>query len=168
MTHLPKPYVPRRHFADLLHAAMATNPDIWLCTADLGYGMFREIERDYPDRFVNVGAAEQLLVGAGVGLALEGKLPICYSITPFLLYRPAEWLRNYLDHERINVKLVGAGDFADYAHDGFSHHIHNVLKTMSIYPRITTYLPDKNAAALEIDFPTFLADSKPGLMVLRK
>lgn len=168
MSQSPKPYVPRRHFADLLHAAMATNPDIWVCAGDLGYGMLKEIERDYPDRFVNVGAAEQLLVGAGVGLALEGKLPICYSITPFILYRPAEWLRNYLDYEKINVKLVGAGNEDDYAHDGFSHHIYNIEQTMSLYPNITTYLPTKDFAALEVDFAAFLAHPNPSLMVLRK
>lgn len=168
MTQLPKPYVPRRHFADLLHAAMAANPDIWVCTADLGYGMFREIERDYPGRFVNVGAAEQLLVGAGVGLALEGKLPICYSITPFITHRPAEWIRNYLDHEQINVKLVGAGNEADYAHDGFSHHIFNVETYMATYPNINTYLPTRAPEDLVSQFATFIGDARPSLMVLRK
>lgn len=163
-----KPYIQRRHFADLLHSQMAVNPDIWVLVADLGFKMWDEIARDYPDRFVNVGAAEQLLVGAGVGLALEGKLPICYSITPFLLYRPAELIRNYLDHEKINVKLVGAGNEGDYAHDSFSHHIFNVPQTMSLYPNISTYLPDKSAAALDADFPAFINDPKPSLMVLRK
>lgn len=168
MTQPAKPYVPRRHFADLLHAEMARNPDVWLLTGDLGYGMLREIERDYPDRFVNVGAAEQLLVGAGVGLALDGKLPICYSITPFIVYRPAEWIRNYLDHEQINVKLVGAGYGNDYAHDGFSHHIWNLGPTMACYPNLSLYTPSRAPGDLESDFKTFMTDARPGLMALRK
>lgn len=163
-----KPYISRRHFADLLHARMAIDQLVHVVVADLGFMMWTEIERDYPDRFHNVGAAEQLMVGVAVGLALDGKLPICYSITPFILYRPAEWIRNYLDHEKICVKLVGAGNESDYAHDGFSHHIFNVKETMSLYPNISTYLPAKAATELERDFPTFISDPRASLMVLRK
>ncbi len=167
MTQSPKPYIPRRHFADLLHTEMARNPDIWVLTGDLGYGMLKEIERDYPDRFVNVGAAEQLLLGAGVGLALDGKLPICYTITPFL-FRAAEWMRNYLDHESINVKLVTAGLEDDYAHDGFSHHFFNLPTFMQSFPKIDLCLPSRKPEYLESHFARFMADPKPGLMVLRK
>ena len=163
-----KPYIPRRHFADLLHARMAVDPTVWCLTGDLGFGMLKEIERDYPDRFVNVGAAEQLLVGAGVGLALEGKTPICYSITPFILYRPAEWIRNYLDHEKIRVKLVGAGYGDDYSHDGFSHHIWNIGPTMTCYPNVSLYTPEKTREDLERDFSTFISDPRASLIVLRK
>jgi transketolase len=46
---------------------------------------------------------------------------VVYSITPFVLYRPFEWIRNYLDHEKIPVKLVGGGRDKDYGYLGFSH-----------------------------------------------
>ncbi len=163
-----KPYMPRRHFADLLLIEMRANPNIVVYVADLGYMMWNEIRAEFPDRFVNMGASEQLLVGAAVGAALCGKLPICYSITPFIAYRPAEWIRNYLDHEQINVKLVGAGLGADYAHDGFSHHIWNLGPTMACYPNLSLYTPDRAPESLDGDFAAFMADPKPGLMVLRK
>jgi transketolase len=162
-----KTYVPRRHFADLLHARMAADDRIWMIAGDLGYGLLKEIERDFPDRFVNVGAAEQLLVGAGVGLALSGKIPVCYTITPFYL-RASEWLKNYLDHEKINVKLVGAGLDDDYSHDGYSHHLFNIDKHMACYPNVELYQPGREPEALEYQFKTFMDAQYPGLMILRK
>ncbi len=163
-----KPYIQRKHFADLLLIEMRANPNIVVYTADLGFVMFDEIRAEFPDRFVNMGAAEQLMVGAAVGAALCGKLPICYSITPFIAYRPAEWIRNYLDHEQVNVKLVGAGYGGDYAHDGFSHHIWNLEPTMSCYPNLSLYTPSREPDDLIADFAAFMTDPKPGLMVLRK
>lgn len=110
----------RPQFAEHLHAAMSANEKIVVCTADLGYKMFDKIRADYPDRFFDFGAAEQLMLGAAVGLAQEGFIPITYTITPFY-WRAAEWIRNFLNHEGANVKLVGSGRGRDYAHDGFTH-----------------------------------------------
>ncbi len=111
----------RGWFAAALHDQMEKDDRVWLLTGDLGYGMLDKIRDDFHDRFVNVGASEQLLLGAGIGLALEGKIPFCYSITTFLLYRPFEWIRNYVNHEKIPVRLVGSGVDDDYKHDGFTH-----------------------------------------------
>lgn len=161
------PYISRRHFADLLHARMKIDDSIVVYTGDLGYMMFDQIRADFPDRYENVGAAEQLLLGAGVGAALSGKLPILYTITPFL-FRAAEWMRNYLDHEQIRVKLVTSGLDDDYHHDGFSHHLFNLDTYMTTFPNVSTYLPAKAHADLERDFPTFISDPRASLMVLRK
>jgi transketolase len=96
----------RKQFAEYLHHEMAQDERIYLLTGDLGYGLWDKIKIDYPDRFINFLSSEQLMMGAAVGLALEGKIPVVYSISPFVLYRPFEWIRNYLNHENINVKLV--------------------------------------------------------------
>jgi transketolase C-terminal domain/subunit len=56
------------------------------------------------------------MIGAATGMAMEGKIPVVYSITPFLLYRPFVFLRNYLHHENIPVKLVGGGRNKDYGY----------------------------------------------------
>ena len=100
---------------------METNPDIYLVTADLGMGMWDKIRDDFPDRFLNTGASEQAASDICVGLALSGKIPVFYSITPFLLYRCFETLRTYINHEELHVILVGSGRDDDYKHDGFSH-----------------------------------------------
>lgn len=130
-------------FAFELYKAMAANDRIYLLTGDLGYGVLNHHRDDFPDRFLNVGASEQLLLGAGVGLALSGRIPICYSITSFLLYRPFEWIRNYLQHEGIPVLLVGSGLDDDYKHDGITHQTYDARKVLNLFPRIRQYFPPK-------------------------
>lgn len=100
---------------------MSENKDIWALTGDLGFGGFDKIREDFPDRFINCGASEQAMMGMAVGLAQEGKIPFVYSITPFLLFRPFETIRNYLHHEKAHVILIGSGRYTEYEHDGFSH-----------------------------------------------
>ena len=132
----------RGWFAAALHTEMEKNDRIWCLTGDLGYGMLDQIRDDFPDRFRNVGASEQLLVGAGVGLALSGKIPFCYSITTFLIYRAFEWHRNYLNHEQIPVMLIGSGYGDDYKHDGISHQPWEVGQVLDCLPNITQLYPD--------------------------
>lgn len=134
----------RKVFSEELFLQMGRNKNIWLLTADLGYGYLDKIRSEFPDRFVNVGAAEQSLVGIGVGLALQGQIPILYSITPFLLYRPFETIRNYVNREKIPVKLVGSGRDRDYELDGFSHWAEEDKDVMSIFKNIEAYWPEKS------------------------
>lgn len=112
----------RREFAKQLFKIMSENKDVILITGDLGYKMFDEIRDKLPKQFYNTGAAEQTMMGIAVGLSIEGKIPIVYSITPFLIYRPLEVIRNYIDHENLPIIMVGSGRDNDYSHDGFSHY----------------------------------------------
>lgn len=132
----------RAIFAQELHKQMKKNKNIWVVTNDLGYKMWDKIREDFPDRFLNVGAAEQALIGVSVGLALEGKIPFVYSITTFLLYRPFETIRNYIDHEKIPVRLIGAGRDKDYGDLGFSHWSEEDKQVMKIFKNIKSQWPD--------------------------
>ena len=132
----------RGWFAYELYKHMAKDERIYLITGDLGYGMLDYIKKDFPKRFINVGAAEQSLLGIGIGLALEGKIPIIYSITTFLLYRPFETIRNYVDYEKIPVKLIGSGRDKDYAHDGISHWALEDRKILKIFKNIEAEWPE--------------------------
>lgn len=111
----------RQKFASELYELMKMDSNIYLITADLGYIMFDRIRDAFPARFFNVQAAEQAMLDIAVGFALNGKIPVVYSITPFLLFRPFESIRNYVNKENIPVVLVGSGRDHDYEHDGFSH-----------------------------------------------
>ena len=70
----------RKVFAKLLEDEMSQNKDIFLITADLGYGLWDSIRENYEDRAINVGSAEQLALGACVGLAMEGKFQ-CFILS---------------------------------------------------------------------------------------
>ena len=132
----------RGWFAGCLYNAMIDNPNIILIVGDLGYGMFDKIREDFPNRFLNTGAAEQAMMGIACGLALERKIPVVYSITTFLLYRPFEVIRNYINHENITVKLIASGRDKDYAHDGFSHDSTDAKGVLSLWANINTYWPE--------------------------
>lgn len=132
----------RAIFASEIYKIMSKNNKIWVLVNDLGYKMWDKVKQDFPNRFINVGAAEQTLIGVGVGLALSGKIPIVYSITSFLLYRPFEAIRNYVNHEKIAVKLIGAGRDKDYLHDGVSHWSKEDKKIMKIFKNIKARWPE--------------------------
>ena len=157
----------RKEFAELLHQEMKTNPAVYVLTADLGFGILDEIKKDYPDRFYNVGAAEQLMVGAAVGLDQAGKIPFCYSITPFLLYRPFEFIRNFLGNELANVKLVGSGRDMDYSHDGFSHWAHDDESVLASVPQVRIHKPE-SMLDLENKFVRMMNHIGPDYMNLRR
>ncbi len=167
MNQASQPPRMRRCFADILYQHMARNKDIWVLTADLGYKMWDMIRDDYPKRFINVGASEQAMMGMAVGLALEGKVPIVYSITPFLLYRPFETLRNYINHEQIPVKLVASGRGKDYVHDGFSHWAEEDRAILRILNKVESFWPD-DVAQLPLMIEEMLSRPVPFYLNLRK
>ncbi len=142
-SELPHPSI-RGYFANELHKQMESDPKIRVISCDLGYGMFDRIRQDFPEQFINVGSSEQAGMGVAVGLAMEGKKPFIYSISPFLIYRPFETIRNYIDHEKIPVRMIGSGLDDDYSHDGFSHHIYGVTDLVKSHlPNVDLYIPEK-------------------------
>lgn len=157
----------RATFASTLYEEMKDNKDIYVLTADLGYKMWDKIRDDYPSRFVNVGAAEQTMMDIAIGLAYSGKIPFCYSITPFLIYRPFEALRTYINHEKLNVKLVGGGHNKDYAHDGISHYAHDVEMIMRPLTNITVCVPYDDSVA-ETVVREMVKSDNPYLVILKR
>ena len=151
----------RKEFSKKLHREMSKNKNLFLLTGDLGYGLWDRIRIDYPDRFYNVGSSEQLMMGMASGLAMDGKIPIVYSITPFLLYRPFEFIRNYVDHEKLPVKLIGGGRNKDYGYLGFSHWGEEDREVMSVFKNIKTLHP-KNIDEMYENF-SYVSDTKTPL-----
>ena len=157
----------RKLFVNLLFEQMQKNTDVFLLTGDLGFGLFDEIKNTLYNNFYNMGSAEQLMVAAGVGIAQSGRIPVCYSITPFVLCRPFEVIRNYLDHENCPVKLVGSGRDRDYSHDGFTHWAEDDQKITSIFSNLKTYRPETEQELVQI-FPEFLYSKSPAYLNLKR
>jgi len=157
----------RGYFAGSLYNEMSRNPNIWLITADLGYGMLDKIRDNFPDRFLNTGAAEQSAMGIAVGLAMSGQIPFVYSITSFLLYRPFETIRNYLNYERIPVKLIGSGRDQDYEIDGMSHWANEDREVMKIFNNIESRWP-KNPQEIPDIVKEMITSDKPWYLNLER
>jgi transketolase len=157
----------RKECMSLLLEEMVNEDSIIVLTADLGFGLLDQIQNSFPERFHNVGAAEQLMIGAGIGLAESGKIPVCYSMSSFLLYRPFEFLRNYVNAENVPVKLIGSGRNMDYSHDGLSHWAHDDELVLAALPNIKIYKP-KSIQELEDQFNEFLYNPGPAYLNLTR
>lgn len=155
----------RKIFVQYLHEAMIKNNNIYVITADLGYGLWDKVQTDFPQRFFNVGSSEMTMTGMGIGLALEGKIPFLYSITPFLLYRPFELIRNYIDKEKIPVKLIGGGRNQDYGYLGFSHWGEDDISILSAFNNIEKHKPELLTKELVSDI---INNQKPTYLNLKK
>lgn len=157
----------RPTFFKELYKQMQLNEKIYLLVGDLGYGGADKIRDDFPDRFINCGASEQAMMGLACGLAQEGKIPFVYSITPFLIYRPFETLRTYINHEEIPVHLVGSGRDDDYTHDGYSHNAHDVKQVLDTLPNIQQYWPDDRESIPSI-IEEIIKNNKPTFLSLKR
>ena len=153
----------RHQFVSCLIEEMRKNDKIFVLTGDLGYGLFDDLKQEFPNRFVNVGSCEQLMIGMAVGMSYEGWIPICYSITPFVIYRPFEFIRNYLDHEMANVKLVGGGRNKDYHNLGFSHQAEDDMEIMKTFKNIESFKPNNLSEEL---IRLFLYNGRPSYINL--
>jgi transketolase len=157
----------RNTFARLLNDEMSRNPNVRMITADLCYGILDRVRETHPTTSYNVGAAEQLMLGAAIGMAQEGLTPVCYSMSSFVLYRPFEFIRNYLNHEMTNVKLVGSGRDQDYEHDGISHWAHDDEAVLASVPNVKIYKP-ATVEDLEKIFPEYINTPGPAYLNLKR
>jgi transketolase len=157
----------RKQFAELLHGAMRVNSKIYLITGDLGYGLWDKIRDDYKDRFYNVGSSEMTMMGMAIGLAMDGKIPFVYSISPFAIYRPFEMIRNYLSHEKIPVNIIGGGRDKDYGYLGFSHWAEDDKKIMRTLENLRVLHPETEEEMVE-QFGEILINPQPTYINLRK
>lgn len=157
----------RGYFAYELFKQMNKNEDIFLLLGDLGYRVFDRHKLAFPERCINCGASEQAMMDMAVGIAYSGKIPVVYSITPFLLYRPFETLRTYINYERLNVKLVGSGRNQDYKHDGISHWADDAGVIMQALPDIECLWP-KNKEEIPQMVKKMFKAKKPYFLSLQR
>ncbi|GGZ16496.1 transketolase [Streptomyces olivaceoviridis] len=111
----------RDRFAPVVSRLLEEDPRVAVVLAEIGRDGFREAERRHPDRVINVGIREQLLVGAAAGLALTGLRPIVHTFASFLVERPFEQVKLDLGHQGTGAVLVSAAASFDWPAGGFTH-----------------------------------------------
>lgn len=158
----------RREFFLLLYQFMGKDKSIYALTADLGFGGFDLIKKDFPKNFINCGASEQSMLDIACGLAMDNKIPVVYSITPFLIFRAFETIRTYINHENIPVKLSGSGRDDNYIHDGFSHFAFDIKNHMDLFPNIIQYWPKTKREITKNYIKKFIYNSKPSFLSLER
>jgi transketolase len=158
----------RKAFAAALAELAERDERVVLLTGDLGYTVLEPFAERFPDRFVNVGVAEQNMVGLATGLAEAGYVPFCYSIATFGSLRAYEFVRNGPAAHDLPVRIVGVGGGFDYGENGLSHYALEDVAVMRVQPRITVLAPaddDQTTAAVAATAdlgPTYLRVAKAG------
>lgn len=137
--------------------------------ADLGFGVVEAFAERYPDRFLNVGVAEQNMTGIAVGLALTGSVVFTYSIANFPTLRCLEQLRNDACYHGANVKIVAVGGGFAYGPLGMSHHATEDLAILRSLPNLVVAAPGDpleaasiTRTAATIDGPVYIRLGKSG------
>jgi transketolase len=119
----------------------ASDRRVVLLTADLGFMALEPFANANPGRFLNVGVAEQDMVGVACGLAEAGFLPFCYSIATFASMRAYEFFRSAAVLHRLPVRIVGVGGGFEYGPAGASHHGLEDIALMRTQPDVTVIAP---------------------------
>jgi len=148
------PIAMRDAFLERVWQAMKKNRKIFFATADFGSPVLDRIRKDFPDRYINVGIAEQDLINVSAGLALEGYTLFAYSIASFITMRCYEQIRINLallsKVRKMNVNLIGVGAGYSYVVSGPTHQCYEDLSVMRALPNIKIYSPADHVTAAEL------------------
>ena len=159
----------RSQILDTLFQRMAANPDIFFLTADMGINLVEKFQQAYPERYLNVGIAEQNLIGVSAGLANLGYRPFAYTISNFAVHRCYEQIRNDVSLHQYPITILGTSAGYDNAPLGPTHHMLDDWGALKAIPGIAMYGPASipYAAALvdrllTADHPAYVRIPKGG------
>jgi len=131
----------RKAFINTLIKEAEKDKRIFLLTGDLGFSVLEEFQKKFPDRFFDMGVAEQNMIGVAAGLALSGKIVFAYSIVPFVTMRCFEQIRNDLCYQNLNVRLIGIGGGVAYGTAGATHYALEDVSIMRSLVNMTVISP---------------------------
>lgn len=131
----------RNAFSAALVKAAQQDERVLLLTGDHGYALFDEIRRLLPDRYLNVGVAEQNMVGVAAGLAKAGLRPILYGLSAFVPVRVLEQIKLDICYEELPVVMVGDGAGFVYGALGASHHCTEDISALRAIPNVRILSP---------------------------
>ncbi|MBP3232155.1 MAG: transketolase family protein [Anaerovibrio sp.] len=146
---------------DVLLEESAKDKDIIvLCSDSRGSAGMKSFAEERPEQFVEVGIAEQNLVGISAGLASCGKKPFAVSPASFLSTRSMEQAKVDVAYSNTNVKLIGISGGVSYGALGMTHHSATDIATMGSMPNMRVYLPSDRFQTGAL-VRTLLKDEKP-------
>lgn len=157
----------RKTFIQALIELAEKDDQIWLLCGDLGYSVLESFATRFPDRFLNVGVAEQNMIGVAAGLALSGKQVFCYSIANFPIMRCLEQIRNDVCYHQLKVRIVAVGGGFAYGSAGYSHHGLEDMAVMRAMPNMLVTAPG-DPVETRLVLNAMVADPGPAYLRLGK
>ncbi len=154
----------RKAFSNIIEK-IAEDDTIIFLTGDLGYNAFENIQKSMKERFINVGVAEQNMIGVAAGLAHKGYKVFCYSIAPFITYRCLEQIRLDVCFHKLPVFIVGNGGGYGYGIMGPTHHAIEDIACISSLPNMMCYVP-AFIEDVELSVKEMLQKEKPAYLRL--
>lgn len=147
----------RRVFIDTLMELAERDKDIVLVCCDVGFNYLEVFFKKFPDRFFNFGVTEASSMIIASALALAGFKPYVYSMVNFVLFRPAEMVRNGVVHHNANVKLLGVKGSSSYKFLGFSHNLSHEYEDINFCKNIglDSYVPQSLEEVREVIHETY-------------
>jgi transketolase len=166
----------RNAFSDAFYDLAKDDERIYMIAADIGaaagVNTFREKS---PERFLNVGVAEAIMVGMSAGLAMRGCIPFAYTIATFTIFRPFEQVRVDCCYQNLPVRLIGVGGGLVYSQLGGTHQATEDIAVMSALPNMTVLAPcdpqeckEVTMATMKIPGPVYMRLGKAGEPTLTK
>jgi transketolase len=132
----------RNAFADTLYEAAKSDKRVTVVVADISpAGSMQKFREEFPERFINTGVSEQIMIGLCAGMALRGMRPFAYTIATFTFYRPFEFVRDDLCYQNLPVTVVGIGGGLAYSTLGGTHHAQEDVVLASALPNMTVLAP---------------------------
>ena len=150
----------RAEFLEEIYRIAESDERLVFMTADLGFGVVEKFAERFPDRFINVGVAEQAMIASATGLAEAGLIPYCYSIATFTSLRALEFTRNGPIAHSLPVKVVGVGAGMDYGFDGLTHFAIDDISALRPYPGLLIWAP-ADADEVTEDLEEIHSDRRP-------
>lgn len=166
----------RDAYGEALAELGSENDRVVVLDADLsGSTKTSVFKKKFPDRFFNMGVAEQNLVGHAAGMALSGLIPFASSFAMFLAGRAWEVVRNSVAYPNLNVKLVASHGGITLGEDGASHQIIEDFAIMRVIPGMTVICPaDFNETKLvikkiaEFKGPVYVRVGRPPIPLIQR
>jgi transketolase len=133
----------RQRFTRVTAEALDSDPRLALVLADIGVDAFEDAgaTRRHPQRVINVGIREQLMISVAGGLAQEGLRPVVHSYAPFLVERPFEQIKLDLGHQDVGALLVSTGASYDASAEGRTHQAPGDVALLSTLPGFAVHVP---------------------------
>ncbi|MFH1368712.1 MAG: transketolase family protein [Elusimicrobiota bacterium] len=166
----------RQGYAEALLELGEKNPKICALGADTACSvMVNLFQQKFPDRFIQVGVAEQNMIGIAAGLAVAGWVPFATTYSMFAAGRPWEQIRNTVAYSNLNVKIGGSHGGISVGPDGATHQALEEIAIMRVIPRMTVVVPcdtvETRKATLAIggmNGPAFIRFGRESLPVITK